>query len=292
MANIPVRSPYFVQITTTGGAYAILSITVAGTTYTIRKDAAGYIDISDIARDAVEPAYSGSIGSSSSGGASVTGFHTIYNSAGGVVSSNVSPFSHTAYDGYNYFEDGNTVDISGTPLSGTEIWYPENTAGAIYTSQTGTTSFLANATSVGGIAIKRHPCSRYTPQKVAFINKFGVPQELYFFGTTMESMSAKDEKYKIGAVNGSYSATQHQQKTLTKNGVVGYTLNTGYVSEAYTEYVRELMVSEQVWLVIDGVTRPVYPTSSSVDFKTSINDKLVNYTIEFEQANDLISTMR
>ena len=52
------------------------------------------------------------------------------------------------------------------------------------------------------------------------------------------------------------------------------------------------MVSEQVWLVIDGVTRPVYPTSSSVDFKTSINDKLVNYTIEFEQANDLISTMR
>lgn len=292
MANIPVRSPYFVQVTTTGGAYAILSVTAAGTTYTIRKDAAGYIDISDIARDAVEPTYSGSIASSSSGGATVTGFYTIYNSSGGVVASNQGAFSHVAYDGYNYFEDGNTVNIAGTPLSGTEIWFPENTAGAIYTDQTTTTSFLAGATSVGDITINRHPCSRYTPHKAAFINKFGVPQELYFFGTFRESVSAKDEKYKVGAVNGSYTTTSHQQKTLVKNGVVSYTLSTGYVSEVYNEYVREMMLSEQVWLVIDGVTRPVYPKSSSVDFKTSINDKLVEYTVQFEQANDLISTMR
>jgi len=182
--------------------------------------------------------------------------------------------------------------LSGTPLSGSEIWFPEDTAGAIYTSQTGTTSFLADAEVVSGITIKRHPCSRYTPQKVAFINKFGVPQELYFFGATRENMSAEEEKYKSGAVNGSYNTSTHQQKVLTKNAVVGYTLNTGYVSEVYTEYVRELMLSEQVWLVIDGVTRPVHPTSSSVDFKTSLNDKLVDYTIEFEQANDVISTMR
>lgn len=292
MANIAVRSPYFVQITTTGGAYAILSITVAGTTYTIRKDAAGYIDISDIARDAVEPVYNGSISSSSSGGAVVTGFHTIYDSTGNVVSSNVGPFNHVAYDGYGYFADGNTINITGTPLSGTEIWFPENTAGAIYTDQTTTTSFLAGATSVSGITINRHPCSRYTPHKAAFINKFGVLQELYFFGAFRESVSAKDERYKVGSVNGSYATTSHQQKTLVKNGVVSYTLSTGYVSEVYNEYVREMMISEQVWLVIDGVTRPVHPVSSSVDFKTSINDKLVEYTVQFEQANDLISTMR
>ena len=292
MANIPVRSPYFVQVTTTGGAYAILSVTVAGTTYTIRKDAAGYIDISDIARDAVEPTYSGSIGSSSAGGATVTGSYSIYDSTGTLVTADLGAFSHTAYDGYNYFEEGNTINISGVPLSGTEIWYPENTAGAIYTSQTGTTAFLAGATSVGDITINRHPCSRYTPHKAAFINKFGVPQELYFFGVFRESVSAKDEKYKAGAVNGSYSVNSHQQKTLVKNGVVSYTLSTGYVSEVYNEYVREMMLSEQVWLVVDGVTRPVYPKSSSVDFKTSINDKLVEYTVQFEQANDLISTMR
>lgn len=292
MANIPVRSPYFVPVSITGGAYAILSITVEGTTYTIRKDAAGYIDISDIARDAVNPTYDGSISSSSSGGANVTGSYAIYDAAGALVSGGNGAFAHVAYDGYTYFAEGNTQNLSGVPLSGTEIWFPENTAGAIYTSQTGTTSFLAGATSVGGVTIKRHPCSRYTPHKAAFINKFGVPQELYFFGAIRESVSAKDEKYKVGAVNGTYSTTSHQQKTLVKNGMVSYTLSTGYVSEAYNEYVREMMLSEQVWLVIDGITRPVHPVSSSVDFKTSINDKLVEYTVEFEQANDLISTMR
>ena len=292
MPNIAVRSPYFVPVSTTGGAYAILSVTVGGTTYTIRKDATGYIDISDIARDAVEPTYSGSIATSSAGGAAVTGSHIIYDSAGDVVSSNNSPFSHTAYDGYGYFEDGNTINITGTPLSGIEIWYPENTAGAIYTSQTGTTSFLAGAEVVSGITIRRHECSKYTPYKAAFINKFGVPQELYFFGTTRESVSAEDETYKSGAVNGSYSTTSHQHKTLRKNGKTSYSLNTGYVSEVYTEYIREMMLSEQVWLVIDGATRPVRPTTSEVQFRTSLNDKLVNYTVEFEQANDLISTMR
>jgi len=292
MANIAVRSPYFIEVATTGGAYAILSVTVAGTTYTIRKDAAGYIDISDIARDAVEPTYTGSIATSSAGGATVTGSYVIYDAAGAEVATNQGAFSHTAYDGYGYFADGNTINITGTPLSGSEIWFPENTAGAFYTSQTGTTSFLADAEVVSGITIKRHECNKYTPQKVAFINKFGVPQELYFFGATVESMSSEDEMYKSGAVNGSYSTSSHQKKTLRKNGTVSYTLNSGYVSEVYTEYIREMMISEQVWMVIGGVTRPVRPVSSDVQFRTSLNDKLINYTVEFEQANDLISTMR
>jgi len=292
MANIAVRSPYFVSVSTSGGAYAILSVTVGSNTYTIRKDATGYIDISDIARDGVLPTYSGSIGSSSPGSTAVSGSYTIYNASGGVVSSGLGSFSHTAYDGYAYFEDGNTYNLTGTPISGTEIWFPENTAGAIYTTQTATTSFLAGDSSVGGITIKRYNCSKYAPQKVAFINRFGVPQELYFFGATREAVSTDEESYKTGAVNGSYSPTSHQRRTLIKNGTTSYVLNTAFVSEVYTEYMRELMLSEQVWLVIDGVTRPVKPRTSSVQFRTSLNDKLVNYTVEFEQANDLISTMR
>jgi hypothetical protein len=292
MANIAVRSPYFVSVSTSGGAYAILSVTSGGTTYNIRKDATGYVDIADIARDAVTPTYSGAISSSSSGGASVTGSYTIYDSSGSVVSSNQGSFSHTAYDGYGYFEDGNSIALSGTPISGTEIWFPENTSGAIYTSQTATTSFTSTATSVSGITINRFIDNKYTAIKAAFINKFGVPQELWFFGTKREYVSSEGDTYKVGAVNGTYSTTSHQQKTLVKNGRVAYTLNTGFVSEVYNEYIREMMVSEQVWLVIDGVTRPVHPVSSSVELKTSINEKLVNYTVDFEQANDLISTVR
>lgn len=288
MANIAVRSPYFVSVSTSGGAYAILS--VGG--YNIRKDATGYVDISDIARDSVNPTYSGSISSSSTGSATITGSYTIYDSSGSVVSSNQGAFSHVAYDGYGYFSDGSNYTLSGTPLSGTEIWFPEDTAGSIYTALGTKTSFLATDTSVGGITIKRQMCSKYTPIKAAFINRFGVPQELYFFGAIREAVSSEGETYKVGAVGGTYTTTSHQRRTLVKNGSVSYTLSTGFVSEVYNEYVREMMVSEQVWLVIDGVTRPVHPVSSSVELRTSLNDKLVEYTVQFEQANDLISTMR
>ena len=292
MANIAVRSPYFVSVSTSGGDYAILAVTAGGTTYNIRKDATGYIDIADIARDEVAPTYTGTLSTSSAGGASVSGSYTIYEADGTVVSSNQGSFSHTAYDGYGYFEDGNSIDITGTPLSGTEIWFPENTSGEIFTSQTATTAFTGTATSVSGITINRFDCSKYTPIKAAFINKFGVPQELYFFGAITEGVSSEGESYKVGAVNGTYSTTSHQKKTLVKNGMVSYTVSTGFVSEVYNEYIREMMISEQVWLVIEGTVRPVHPVSSEVQLKTSLNNKLVDYTVQFEQANDLISTVR
>ena len=69
-------------------------------------------------------------------------------------------------------------------------------------------------------------------------------------------------------------------------------MNTGFVGEEYIEFVRELMLSEYVWLYIDGANRPVKPVTSDVQFKTSLNDKMMNYTIEFEQSNDLIANIR
>ena len=56
--------------------------------------------------------------------------------------------------------------------------------------------------------------------------------------------------------------------------------------------MKELMLSEQVWAEIGGTVYPVNVTSSDVSFKTTLNDKLVAYSLEIEQANDLISTMR
>ena len=42
----------------------------------------------------------------------------------------------------------------------------------------------------------------------------------------------------------------------------------------------------------DGDVKPVNIKTSDVTYRTSLNDKLVEYTIEVEQAYDLISTMR
>jgi hypothetical protein len=56
------------------------------------------------------------------------------------------------------------------------------------------------------------------------------------------------------------------------------------------------MLSEKVWVtnVKEGVEQvlPINVTTSDMTYKTSLNDKLVEYTIEFENSYDTINNIR
>lgn len=300
MANIGVRSPYFIYETQSGGSYAIMTLTIDSTNvYTIRRDTGTVfsVDISDIVRDFINPTYDGTLDLDSIGEVSVTTSVQFYD-ANALTVGSAKTQSHTAFDAYNYFQEGNNceIDDSINLISGSTVWAPENTAGSFYaTSALGAVSvvsYTTSATAQSGVTIKRHECTKYTPIKCVFVNKFGVPQELYFFGKTTESSTSSRESYKANIVgaNGAVDVYSHQKRSFDVNGMTRYTLNTGLVDESYTEYIRELMLSENVWLVIDSIVRPVTPTSSDVTFRTSLNDKMIQYTVEFEQSNDLISS--
>jgi hypothetical protein len=299
---IGVRSPFFISHTQAGGASATLSLTVNSTlVYTITKQTGTSFlaDISELVRDYIEPTYDGTLDTDSPNVATVSYSVQFYDSnllAVGDPKTGSSPY--TAYDGYSYFSEGNNFTFDDKVLlSDSTIWLPEDTAGTFYKIASGTLSTVAVGTStatVEGITIKRHECSKYTPVKVVFVNKFGVPQELYFFGKTIESSSSSKESYKANIIDstGAINSQRHQVRSFDAQGKTRYTLNTGLVGEEYNEFVRELMLSEQVWMHFDGVIRPVTPTTSDVQFRTSLNDKMVQYTVEFEQANDLIANVR
>ena len=51
------------------------------------------------------------------------------------------------------------------------------------------------------------------------------------------------------------------------------------------------MLSEKMYLIIDDVVEPVNLNTSSVDFKTSVNDKTINYTLEFDFAYDNLNNI-
>lgn len=306
MSNIGVRSPYRVYETQSGGNSATLSLTVNGSlVYTVTKTTGTTFiaDIADLVRDYVEPTYDGTLDLDSPGSATVSTSVQFYDTNLIAVGSPKTA-SYVAYDGYGYFEDGTSQLPSGGTtdiwLSGTTIWAPEDTGGSFYNSNQAGDLFINTFTGTdetkAGITIRRYPCSRYEAIKCVFINKFGVPQELWFFGKTVESTSTTKQSYKAnistGSVNWSANKYKHQYQSFDANGKTSYVLNTGFVSEDYNEYIRELMLSEQVWIHIDNTIRPVTPTSSAVTFRTSLNDKMVEYAIEFEQANDLISTVR
>lgn len=299
---IGVRSPFFISHTQSGGDSATMSLTVNGTlVYTITKQTGTSFlaDISELIRDYIEPTYDGTLDTDSPNVATVSYSVQFYDSnliAVGDPKTGSSPYN--AYDGYNYFSQGNNFSFNNTVLlSESTIWLPENTAGTFYKIASDTLSTVAvgtSATTVEGIVIKRHECSKYTPVKVVFVNKFGVPQELYFFGKTIEGTTSSKESYKANIINstGAINSQRHQIRSFDAQGKTRYILNTGFVGEEYNEFIRELMLSEQVWMHFDGAIRPVVPTTSDVQFRTSLNDKMVEYTVEFEQANDLIANVR
>ena len=70
------------------------------------------------------------------------------------------------------------------------------------------------------------------------------------------------------------------------------TMNTGYVNDSYNQIIEELLISPVCWIEKDNQTLPVIPQNKRVTFKTSLNDKLSNYTIDFKYAYDRINTIR
>ena len=155
------------------------------------------------------------------------------------------------------------------------------------------TIYVDTTSGVTKLTVKSESECKFTPYKVTFINKFGALQDIWFFKRTNEALTTKTEKFKRNIIsNATYNISNHQDKTLTKNGKEKLTLNTGYYPEAYNNVFKEMQLSEDCWIEINSQTLPIQVTSSSLAYKTQLNDKIINYTIEVEFAFDTINNIR
>jgi hypothetical protein len=149
------------------------------------------------------------------------------------------------------------------------------------------------------VEIRTLDCSIYDPIKVTFVNKYGALQDLWFDKKSINSIEVQSNDYKASVMNFSstptYDTSAHQNRVLDLVGKERITMNTGYIDEEYNEVFRQLMLSEQVWMTRLTDTEEVFPLrpkTQSLQFKTRTNDKLVNYTVEFDFAFDKINTIR
>ena len=139
---------------------------------------------------------------------------------------------------------------------------------------------------------------KYEPKKVTFINKFGALQDMYFFKKAVEMMTIEKESYKSNILNSNfeYSRSSHVNRDFNIIGKESVTLSSGFLSEEYNEVFKQMMLSEKVWVtnVTEGVEQvlPINVKTSDITYKTSLNDKLVEYTIEFDKAYDTINNIR
>ena len=153
----------------------------------------------------------------------------------------------------------------------------------------------AQPTLLGTAYIKEMDCNKYDAIKLTFYNRYGALQDLFFTAKHTETLTTKQEDYKSNLIDFStlsYSTTRHQAQTFQKQGKEKITLNTGNVNEDYNEWIKELMLSEKVWMTKDSTVYPIKVTSSNFRERTSVNDKVFNYTIEAEYAFDKVQNIR
>ena len=158
--------------------------------------------------------------------------------------------------------------------------------------------YVASSNDVEVFKVKTLEECLYTPIKVTFVNKFGAFQDLIFFKKSIDKTSVKGEEFKTAVFDQAtltYKTYQHQRTQFMVQGTDSITMNTGYISEDYNQVIEQLMLSEQVWatFITDSEeVRPLVPKTKSFTHKTQLNDKLIDYTIEFDIANNKINNIR
>ena len=195
------------------------------------------------------------------------------------------------------------------------IFVPEGVSGfAGFMAANGVISYqeytdVETSKTVDGIllTIKRISCTKYgIGTKVTFVNRFGVLQDLWFFLKEVKTMAKTKESYKANtlaysaeAASPTYSQSDPTVKILNTQAKQTHIHSSGYYPEFANKYFEELLLSENVWITRERIQQPNTPEiipvvvkNSSMTYKTSLNDRLIEYTIEFEDAFDYINNVR
>lgn len=169
-----------------------------------------------------------------------------------------------------------------------------------FTPNTNDTSYVINVYDDGQTTLLKSinlipVCEpKFTPIKCQFINKFGVIQTMYFFKKSTENITIEDDRYKKNIINSSasYDTSEGQFQRFNLNSLTSITLNSGFVNEDFNQTIEELLLSENCWITFEGSVLSAIPTSKQIAYKTSVNNKLVDYSITFDFASDKINTVR
>ena len=339
MANLALRNPQFKYIYTSITAKSVvLRLKVDGVVrYTIVKNlntigAAQQtinFDIAELARDYLEILYDATYTPQYVDIETELKSYDDFNGTGNVVDSPAVEVDK-GFEAYGNFLEGANPEIPfirtaptylisntapQTTLNQFTILYPNSKGGKI-PSISSLGGFVVNTfgnidtsvTTIDGVVceIKRIDCTKYGDgNKVIFINKYGVQQDLWFFLKKTRKLDRTNEGYKANTITyptdspATYDIQDAPNKVFNTQGKQSYTLSSSFYPEFANQFFEELLLSEYIWLEIkpnpkskSNIKVPVKVKTSSIEYKTSVNDRLIEYTIEFEEAFDYINNIR
>ncbi len=159
----------------------------------------------------------------------------------------------------NYYADGNKLEIIGT-LSAVK-W---------------TGYFKPNLNC------------RYTPVLCDFVNKYGAWQRTWFYAASNNTLSVENTKYNLmQSTFPNYNTLEGQTKSFNTNGKNSIKVNTDWVDESYNDLLKQLMLSERI--LINNY--PATLKTQNTELFKNINQKTINYQLEFEFAYNTINNV-
>ena len=327
MANIALRNPQFksIAILATGTLSTVCEVSIDGTLrYTLVKNVQPSttinFDIAELARDYIEIAYQSNYVPQT---VAIETVLTNYSGLNGTGSPSLTTevYDDVGFEAYGTFEEevnpivpfGRTLPTLLIPINEDTdeftIFAPNNRTGTIpylTSSFRGAESYTGTDTSVTiqGVDcnIKRIDCTKYGDgNRIIYINKYGAQQDLWFFLKQTRNIARTNEGYKANTITypsggAEYNIQNAPNKVFNTQAKQTHTFSSGYYPEFANQQFEELLLSEFIWWSTvkkgSGIIIPVKVKTSSVAFKTSVNDRLIEYTIEFEEAFDYINNIR
>ena len=129
---------------------------------------------------------------------------------------------------------------------------------------------------------------RYTPVVCDFVNKYGCWQRTWFYAASNDSLNVENTNYNL--MRSTYADTakiEGQNKAFNTNGKKSIKVNTDWVDESYNELLRQLMLSERI--LINNY--PATLKTQSTELFKNINQKTINYQLEFDFAYNVINNV-
>jgi hypothetical protein len=133
-------------------------------------------------------------------------------------------------------------------------------------------------------------CLKYDPIRLCWLNKLG---GIDYYTFTLKSkwrsnVTRKTIKRNLGL---EYNVGDFNEDVIGQTIVENWSINSYWLTDDEGLWMRDLIESPKVWM-IDGLNLiPIILTSDVYEFKSTLNDELVQYTIEFRKSNNIISNI-
>ena len=167
-----------------------------------------------------------------------------------------------------------------------------------YVSSGSLTRDPAEVTAYGSVSevyrfnINDGECNDFDNIEVSWLNSFGVRDYFNFQKRSDYETNVTRNTYK--QLDADWASDEivvnpynRGERVFSQEVSETYTANTKYLSDAESEYLKNLFISPDTRVKIDGVWRPAILTSNTWTEKTYRKDKLFQHTIQFRLANPI-----